>query len=74
MTMTHSIRRLPTLKPSPKPLNPLIPRSLMALAAVTALITLFALGACSTVPRDNARLDEARSSAATSTGSRTQRR
>ena len=72
--MTHSIRRLPTLTPSPKPLNPLIPRSLMALAAVTALITRFARGACSTVPRDNARLDEARSSAATSTGSRTQRR
>ena len=60
--MTHSIRHLPVSTPSLKPLNTLIPRSLMALAAVTALITLFALGACSSVPRDNARLDEARSS------------
>ena len=60
--MNHSIRHLPAATRSQKPLNPLIPRSLMALAAVTALITLFALGACSSVPRDNARLDEARSS------------
>lgn len=45
-----------------KAVNPFIPRSLMALATVTAVLTLFALGACSTVPRDNARLDEARSS------------
>ena len=60
--MNHSIRHLPASTRSQKPLNPLIPRSLMALAAVTALITLFALGACSSVPRDNARLDEARSS------------
>ena len=60
--MNHTIRHLPAATRSQKPLNPLIPRSLMALAAVTALITLFALGACSSVPRDNARLDEARSS------------
>ena len=48
--------------PSPRPSSGMVPRSLLMLAAVTALITLAALGACSTVPRDNARLDEARSS------------
>lgn len=61
----RSIRALPfTPRQTPplKAVNPFIPRSLVALAAVTAVFTLFALGACSSVPRDNARLDEARSS------------
>ena len=48
--------------PASRPFSSMVPRSLLLLAAVTALITLAALGACSTVPRDNARLDEARSS------------
>ena len=66
--MNRSLRSIrafpftPRQNPPLKAVNPFIPRSLMALAAVTAVLTLFALGACSTVPRDNARLDEARSS------------
>ncbi len=52
----------PAVTPPSKPVGTMIPRSLLVLAAATALITLAALGACSTVPRDNARLDEARSS------------
>ena len=63
--MTRSIRIDRAARgaaPAFKPLSSMVPRSLLVLAAVTAVITLAALGACSTVPRDNARLDEARSS------------
>ena len=53
---------LPPPAPGAKPLSSMLPRSLLVLAVATAVITLAALGACSTVPRDNARLNDARSS------------
>ena len=53
---------LPFSAPGTKPFSAMVPRSLLVLAVATAVITLAALGACSTVPRDNARLNDARSS------------
>lgn len=60
--MTQTLRLAQPSKPSRTSLNAAWPRALLALGTLTAVITLFALGACSSVPRDNARLDEARSS------------
>ena len=60
--MTQTLRSSKPSKGSLKPLTAAWPRALLALGTLTAVITLFALGACSSVPRDNARLDEARSS------------
>ena len=67
--MTRSIRsnhRVAAFRPAPtpgaKPISTMLPRSLLMLAVATAVITLAALGACSTVPRENARLNDARSS------------
>ena len=60
--MTQTLRFPRPSKPSLTPVNTAWPRALLALGTLTAVITLFALGACSSLPRDNARLDEARSS------------
>lgn len=60
--MTQTLRLSRPSKPSFKPVNAAWPRALLALGTLTAVVTLFALGACSSLPRDNARLDEARSS------------
>jgi len=69
MTMTRSIRSnhptavfMPVSARGAKPLSATLPRSLIVLAVATAVITLAALGACSTVPRENARLNDARTS------------
>ena len=60
--MSQTLRLSRPSKRQLKPVNAAWPRALLALGTLTAVILLFALGACSTAPRDNARLDEARSS------------